>query len=166
MSLVRRNVTALTVKPRPNLNKRRVPLHANDKKNILDPMSAIVAMTAPINSKQPCRQTVRIFDGKHRFDVRLSPKGTKRIEVRKGSGFLRRARVCRVRYVPIAGHKKGEKSNIVDTKGIELWLVPTTIGGMFMPYRIVVPTIIGNAVLQVQTVKVELSNNRKIALVH
>ncbi|MGI9404728.1 MAG: DUF3108 domain-containing protein [Hyphomicrobiaceae bacterium] len=166
MGMKNRNVTKLKVTPPPN-PKRRVPLQPEDKTNVLDPMSAIVALTAPSKGKNPCRQSVAVFDGKHRFDVRLSPKGEKRVDVQQGVGFARTARVCRVRYVPISGHKTGKKNSyIVDAKGIEVWMVPTVDASMYMPYRIVVPTVIGNATLEASAIRVEMSNNRKLALIN
>lgn len=165
MTMAKRNVTGLTVTPPVNPSKNRVPVHAKDKLKILDPMSAIIALTAPVKARNPCRQSVSIFDGKHRFDVQLSAKGTKSVGFAPGNGFSSKARVCRVRYVPISGHKTGKKNSyMVDKKGAEVWMIRTADGSMYMPYRIVVPTVLGDAMLQARAINVELANNRRIAL--
>lgn len=167
MTLAKRNATAVSHNPPRNHSKTRIPITSAHKTGILDPMSAIVALSMPAKGSDPCRQSVRIFDGKHRFDVRLTPKTTRRVEIREGKGFLRRARVCRVGYKPIAGHKPGNQSNyIASPENMEVWMVRSSNGLMYVPYRIVLPTILGEAVLQAQSIQIDWSNNRRIALVN
>lgn len=165
VAMARGNATQVVHTPPRNRSKKRIPITKAHYQDVLDPMSAIMALSAPTGDAEPCRQTVRIFDGSHRFDVRLTPKGRKRIDVKVGTGFSNRALVCRVQHFPIAGHKRGKNSNYIsDPKGVEVWLVPAANGLIYVPYRIVVPTLIGSAVLQASSVNVELSDRQRLAL--
>ncbi|MGE0233514.1 MAG: hypothetical protein AB7S46_17195, partial [Flavobacteriaceae bacterium] len=58
--------------------------------------------------------------------------------------------VCQARYRPIAGHSAGKKEveYFANETGIELWLAPAGDTGMMVPYRITVPTPIGQGVVQ------------------
>jgi len=157
------NATTVKHEPPRNRNKRRVAITGKHKFGVLDPMSALVAMSAPANGGDPCRQTVHVFDGSYRFDVKLSPKGKQRIEARRG--FSSRIHVCRVTYKPIAGHKRGKSTNYIsDPDGAEVWMMPANDGLMYVPYRISIPTLIGSAVLRLHSVKITLADDRVLAL--
>ncbi len=161
------NATKVVHAPPRNNSKRRIPITKAHYQDVLDPMSALVALSAPVGTNSPCKQTVRVFDGSHRFDVKLSPKGKQKLNLKRGAGFSNRALVCRIQHFPIAGHKSGKKNSYIsDPKGVEVWLVPAAGGLIYVPYRIVVPTLIGSAVLQASSVNVELSDRKRLALLH
>ena len=70
----------------------------------------------PPDQRRRLQQRLPIFDGKLRYDLVLSPKGTHAIS---GVGKLRgTAYVCRA-FVPIAGHKGGERLRI-PKRGIKI----------------------------------------------
>lgn len=126
-------------------SKKRVPLKPKHLVGVLDPMSAVMALTRHTNGN-PCQRKIAIFDGKQRFDLVLSFKGRRPINNRKGYGLESYAFVCRVRYVPIAGHKWNKGTRFMaNSKSIEVWLVRAPKARVFLPYKIVIPTIAGPA---------------------
>lgn len=145
-------------------SSKRVPVERKHLRGVLDPMTAVMALTAGTKGN-PCRRTIPIFDGKQRFDLRLSFKGKRRITNRKAVGLSNFAYVCRVRYVPIAGHKMSRGTRyLAANKGIEVLLVRAPKAGVFVPYEIVIPTIAGTAYLTSR--RIDLIGRGRVALVN
>jgi hypothetical protein len=143
----KRMVQDILVNPPQFTGARHVPITAAHLQNVLDPLSAIVLLSqARLNRGDPCNKRLPIFDGKIRYDLILSPKGTRNVG---SSGKLGgTAYVCSVRFVPIAGHKmgkQGENEVASGNTGIEVWLVPVPEAGLLVPYYVHVPTPAGTA---------------------
>ena len=143
----KRMVQDILVNPPQFPGSRHVPITAAHLQNVLDPLSAIVLLSqARLSHGEACNKRLPIFDGKIRYDLVLSPKGTRNVG---SSGKLRgTAYVCSVRFVPIAGHKmgkQGENDYASGNTGIEVWLVPVPEAGLIVPYYVHVPTPAGTA---------------------
>jgi hypothetical protein len=136
-------------------SKKAVPVTQEQLRNVLDPLSGVMALSLG-NLAKPCEQRLPIFDGKQRFDLVFTPTG--RTEA-KGPG-----QVCRVRLIPISGHKKGEGADSVIKGDIEVVLRPVPKANILIPYRVTVPTIIGAAVLASEKVDITMPNRQRIAL--
>lgn len=139
----KRMVQDILINPPQFPGARNVPITAAHLQNVVDPLSAIVLLSqARLNRGEACNKRLPIFDGKIRYDLILSPKGTRTVG---SAGNLRgTAYVCSVRFVPIAGHKMGNDYASGNT-GIEVWLVPVPEAGLIVPYYIHVPTPAGTA---------------------
>ena len=136
----------IAINPPPHPGPRNVPITAAHLQNVLDPLSAIVLLSqAHANHGDACNKRLPIFDGKIRYDLVLSPKGTRTVSA--GGKLHGTAYVCSVRYVPIAGHKMGKSENdyASGNTGIEVWLVPIPEAGLIVPYYVHVPTPAGTA---------------------
>ena len=53
--------------------------------------------------------------------------------------------ICRVKFIPIAGYQPDNPGIrlMSQTNEIEVWLVPLPGTNMYVPYRIVLPTLVG-----------------------
>ena len=143
-----------------------VPVKDQHLKNVLDPLSAVMALLRG-GMAQPCGRKLAIFDGKQRFDLLLSPRGQRRITEARPSGQPGLAFVCRVRYVPIAGYKMNEETkSMAESSGIEVALRPIPAANLLVPYEVTVPTIAGPAKLTSQRIEIETASRGQIALVH
>ncbi len=143
---------------------RSVPITAAHLQNVVDPLSALVLLSQARLSRRSgegaCNKRIPIFDGKVRYDLVLSPsaKGVRHIEP---AGRLRGpAYVCRVNYVPIAGHRPGKNDYATGNTGIEIWLVPVPDAGLLVPYYVHVPTPAGTASLVAARFDVETPGGR------
>lgn len=142
-----------------------VPVRDQHLKNVLDPLSAVMALSRG-RASNPCGRRLAIFDGKQRFDLLLSFRRQERIAETRPSGQPGIAYICRVRYVPVAGHKSDEETRqMAASGGIEVALRPVPSANLLIPYQIKVPTIAGTAVLTAQRVDI-VTTRRQIALVH
>ena len=143
-----------------------IPVREQHLKGVLDPLSAIVAVSRG-SSTNPCDRRVPVFDGKERFDLILSPKGETKITEQQPSGQPGMAHVCRVRYLPIAGHKiDSDTRYMAANDAIEVMLRPIPSANVFVPYQITIPTQAGVATIVSKRVDIVLNGKPQIALLH
>jgi len=141
-----KDVTAETSAP----DAERVPLTADHRKGIVDPLSALlmqVGSTGDVVAADACRRTLPIFDGRRRFDLALSFKRIERLKAAKG--YAGPAVVCAVVFKPIAGHRVGSKLvKYLDGREIELTLVPIAGTRLLAPFRLSVISMLGDIVVE------------------
>jgi hypothetical protein len=134
----------------PPLAKRadRVPLLAQHKRNIQDPLSAMIVPLPKGNMGAACNRTVPVFDGWQRFDVKLSYKGMAEVGGQEGS-YKGPVAVCQARYVPVAGHRPTREAieYMENNKALEVWLAPVEALGIMIPYRMQIGTEVGTLVI-------------------
>jgi hypothetical protein len=142
-----------------------VPLQPAHMRGVLDPLSAILALSRPRDGN-PCHQKVPVFDGKVRFDLVFSFKEDAPIADAQRGAATEMLRVCRVRVLPIAGHRDDEASaELKRSMGIEVAFRAIPSAKLFVPHRITVPTFAGSAVLLAHSVHIR-TQHEQIALVN
>lgn len=157
-------VSEVTLVPNKPPNPQAVPVKPEHIEGVFDPMTAILTISHPSSAK-PCDRRIPIFDGKARFDLVMSYKSQQRLEEATPTGQPAELLVCRVKYVPIAGHKpKDFVDPWVDYDHIEIALRPVPRAGIYVPYRITVPTTIGAAEMTAESVNITSSDRERIAL--
>jgi hypothetical protein len=92
----RGDVAAIDNQPPVKPSRKRVPLRPEHLKNVMDPMSAIMAMTRGAK-RNPCQGSFEVFEGRVRFKLSLESKGKRRIVERGNSGQPRVGYLCRIR---------------------------------------------------------------------
>lgn len=143
---------------------RRVPLLAEHKKNVIDPLAAFVLPIAagqdPM-AQSNCNHTAKVFDGRVRYDLRLTYGA--RMEVQGQEGYSGPALVCAVGYRPIAGYRPLSPAEEKFERNLEfsIWFVPVADAGMLIPYKVVVGTPVG--LLQVYAHAFEVKGTRTAA---
>jgi hypothetical protein len=145
------NVKALKNDPPVLESPDRVPLTDTHRRGVLDPMTALmitVPGTGEVVSDEACHAKLPIFDGRQRFDLTLSFKRMEAVDTDKG--YRGPAVVCSASYVPIAGHRPGRYviRYLQESRDIEIWLAPIAGTRVLIPYRVSIPTLFGNAILQ------------------
>ena len=134
-------------------------------KGVLDPLSAVMALSRSDNAN-PCGRRLAIFDGRQRFDLLLSYKRQERVAETRPSGQPGVAYVCKVKYLPIAGHKVNEETRVLAASNdIEISLRPVPSANIFIPHMISIPTGAGTAKLIAQQVRIT-THSEQIALSH
>lgn len=129
--------------------------------NVLDPLSAILALTQDTGGK-PCDRKLAIFDGKQRFDLQLIYRRQEPVE-----GSAETAQVCRVKYTPIAGFRQTEETaNLARTTGIEISFRSVPGAKLFVPQKITLPTLAGTAEITVQHVDIKSPGSGQVALIN
>ena len=143
-----------------------IPVTPAHLENVLDPLSAIMAMSSPgtgtVENTNPCERRLPVFDGKMRFDLVLTFKRKTHLDNAAGA---RSVYVCRVQYVPIAGMKMNtETKYMASADGIEIWLAPVTFANAFVPVNVVIPTWAGSAQITSSKVQIDMPGRGQMAL--
>jgi len=78
------------------------------------------------------------------------------------------AHVCRVKYLPIAGHKKvdSDTSFMAANNEIEVALRPVPSANVLIPYQVNIPTMAGSATIVSKRVEIVSPGKPQIALLH
>jgi hypothetical protein len=143
-----------------------IPLREQHLKGVIDPLSAIMVLSRG-SSANPCDRRIPIFDGKERFDLLFSYKGEMRVVEQAPSGQPGVAHVCRVKYLPIAGHKVDtETSFMAANDAIEVALRPVPSANVLIPYQVNIPTMAGSASIVSKRVEIVSPGKPQIALLH
>jgi hypothetical protein len=164
-------VTKVASEPVMINHENSVPVTDRDITGVLDPLSALFmtsrSKTDEVNGSV-CAQRIPIYDGKYRFDLVLSHKQTVRVVREGNNGYEGPAVVCRVKYVPVAGHRPGNSTVefMARTDDIEIWLIPLRHERMYAPYHLVMPTPYGEATATSSALQMELEGQKKTALIH
>ena len=163
MRFAQRSVRDIEISPVFRPSSRRVPLTEAHLRNVVDPLSAAILVSqtgAARSGEQACNRKIPIFDGKLRYDLVLSYKGKQSVTQRGNLGG--NAYVCRVRYVPVAGHKasKDDDDYVTGNSGIEVWLVPMPQANLMVPYYISIPTPAGSASMIATKFDVDMQGGR------
>ncbi|HEU4476704.1 MAG TPA: DUF3108 domain-containing protein [Methyloceanibacter sp.] len=136
---------------------RYVPVTDAQLRHVLDPLTAAFLYTrwggAPGDLKI-CQQTVPVFDGKQRFDIVLQPKRTETLGER--APLPGPVAVCKVKYVPISGHKPDHSGVkfVTENEDIEVWLVAVPRTALYIPYRVVMPTAWGTGSVTLTEIRI------------
>ncbi len=144
------NVKESTIEPEPEPNPERLPVTDAHRKGVLDPMTGTlirVAGTADPVAPEACASSAGIFDGRLRYDLKLS---FKRVETVKAKGYQGPVVVCALHFVPIAGYvpdRPGIKY-LAAQRSMEVWLAPIAGTRVLVPFKVLVPTPIGMAALE------------------
>ena len=159
-------VTSITQQPPPVANPEAIPLREDHLKGVIDPLTALMVLSRGSPSN-PCQRRIAIFDGRERFDLVFRYKGEVRVSELTASGQPAIALLCKVRYLPIAGHKvDADTQFMAANEGIEVALRPIPAANLFVPYSITIPTRVGIASLQSKRVEIVTPGKPQIALLH
>lgn len=144
-------VRDLKLDPPAETEPERVPVTEAVKHGVLDPMTAtLIRMpgTGDLMTPEACARTLPVFDGRLRYDLRLSYKRTD--EVKADKGYAGPAIVCAVNFTPVAGYipTRTAIKYLTEQRDMEIWLVPIAGTRVLVPFRAEGPTPIGRAILQ------------------
>lgn len=156
MALNGGSVRSVEVVPPPEPHPDRVPVTEAHKRNVVDPLSAIimpVAARGDLTGAAACDRTIPVFDGYARFDVSLHYAGTQEVRSPAYSGPVA---VCKARYRAISGHRAQRKQTqyMENNRQMEVWLMPVEGARVVTPYRITVATQVGQLVIEATRVSV------------
>jgi hypothetical protein len=145
------NVRDSVIDPEPPVDAGRIPVTDAHKKSVFDPMTGSmlrVPGTAELMSPDSCRTGAGIFDGRLRYDLKLD---FKRLEtVRAERGYSGPALVCAIYFTPVAGYIPDRPviRYLAQERKMEIAFVPIAGTRVLVPFRMVIPTPFGPAMLE------------------
>lgn len=128
----------------------RIPIHANHRREVVDPLSAFVFPVegdGELVQAASCNRTLRVYDGRARYDIALTYGRTEELRIRDYEGP---ALICQARYTPVAGHRRlsAAESAQYQYRDMEAWLVPVRGSRVLVLYRMQVGTGVGRFSIQ------------------
>ncbi len=127
----------------------RIRISQSLLRGVTDPLSA---MLIPVerNAMAPanCDKTLRIFDGRRRYNLALSYKRIDKLKVARG--YAGAVLVCGVVLRPIAGYRADSLlvRYLAGKDDLELWFAPVAGVAVIAPVRALMPTLIGTMDIQ------------------
>ncbi len=151
MTIVQGTVKSNVAMPEARPDPDRVPVKDENRRNVVDPLSAILIALGKQKDKDKdkdvlataCDRTIPVFDGWSRFDITLGAATIKTINT---AAYKGKAVTCAVRWVPVAGHiptRAGTKF-MMENKNLEVTLAPIGDTGFLAPLHIGVQTLHGH----------------------
>jgi hypothetical protein len=126
----------------PPLKKREpwVKVEPQHLTSVFDPLSVFMVKSSALRSV--CNNTLRIFDGELRADLKLSPIGIIKI---KTKGFEGTGMTCAIRFDPVSGYRSGKKQIEYLRKNTHMSITFVPIGstGLYAPALAKIGTQIG-----------------------
>ncbi|VAV93088.1 hypothetical protein MNBD_ALPHA06-2097 [hydrothermal vent metagenome] len=129
------------------------PASMQQRLEALDPVSAILALAVTNVTDQQCNSTIKVFDGKQRYDLRMQAGEVKTIRTRAYKGKALR---CQVWYVPVAGFDADDLANPEDyQKPVIMWLSKSKDSEFQIPVRFEAKLSFGTAVIEARKIEIK-----------
>lgn len=144
----------------PPYNTARFPVSDEQKRGTLDPLSGLVYSLSGVShsATKPCGETVRVFDGRRRYDIELTFEGNDKVET--DGGYKGPAVRCTVVYKQLAGFKPNlNKGKAIPV--ITAWFatMESNSGGpvkkFMVPVKIMTETPYGTALAHARKVTID-----------
>lgn len=136
------SVTSTTTTPEPHRPKNWIPVAPGDLRSVLDPIAGLI-FPAGTNI---CAQTLPIYDGETRMDLKLSPKGSHPFST---DGFKGDTVVCAVHFTPRSGYKssRDDYAYLEKSDDMEIWFAKADAMNVYAPVYVKVPTKYGTVTI-------------------
>ncbi|MGQ0676249.1 MAG: DUF3108 domain-containing protein [Rhodospirillales bacterium] len=141
---------AVNAEPPPELDNRD-PVPARETLDTVDALSAAMALIRSVNAAGRCAGETRVYDGRRRFDMRLSDDGEDAVPKSGYGVFAGAALKCRVALRRIGGIWKNVE-HPEDGKPSFLWMARLAPGGPYLPVRIEAETPLGTLIMHLSAV--------------
>src|SRR5262245_46174363 len=143
------NVKELTATPPPRSDL--VSVTKANRQAIVDPLSALLFPAAAAGgglSQEACRRTLPIFDGHHRYDLKLAFKRMDKMTAEKG--YAGPVVMCSVSYEPIAGHRTSIPlvKYLSEGREMEMALAPIAGTPLVAPFQLSVVSMLANLTIE------------------
>jgi uncharacterized protein DUF3108 len=145
------NVKEYAIEPEPPVDPDRLPVTDAHRRGVFDPMTGSmlrVPGTGDPLSPDACRTGAAIFDGRMRYDLKLDFKRMETVKAEKG--YRGPVVVCAVYFTPIAGYIPDRPviKYLAAQRNIEIAFAPIAGTRILVPFRMVIPTQLGTAMLE------------------
>ncbi|GLH81307.1 hypothetical protein SSBR45G_62160 [Bradyrhizobium sp. SSBR45G] len=151
INLLNGNVKDFAIEPTPPVDPDRIPVTDAHKRGVLDPMTASLVRVpgnGELLSPDSCRGAAPVFDGRMRYELKLDYKRMENVKADKG--YRGPALVCAVYFTPVAGYIPDRPviKYLTQARNMEIFFVPLAGTRILVPFRVVIPTSFGTAMLE------------------
>ena len=145
------NIKEFAIEPEPPVDPDRIPVTDAHRRGVFDPMTGAmlrVPGTSDPLSPEACRTGAAIFDGRMRYDLKLDYRRMETVKAEKG--YRGPVVVCSVYFSPVAGYIPDRPviKYLAAQRNIEIAFAPVAGTRILVPFRMVIPTPFGIAMLE------------------
>ena len=145
------NVKEFGIEPQPPVDADRVPVTDAHRRGVFDPMTAsLVRVPGNADPLGPdaCHGSVAVFDGRMRYDLTLDFKRMETVKAERG--YRGPVVVCALFFSPVAGYIPDRPviKYLAAQRNIEIAFAPIAGTRILVPFRMVIPTPLGTAMLE------------------
>jgi hypothetical protein len=151
MVLANGTIKEFAIEPEPPVDPDRLPVTDAHRKGVFDPMTGSM-LRVPGNadplSPDACRTGAAIFDGRMRYDLKLDFKRMEMVKAEKG--YQGPVVVCAIYFSPVAGYIPDRPviKYLSNQRNMEIAFAPVAGTRILVPFRMVIPTPLGIAMLE------------------
>jgi hypothetical protein len=151
ITLANGNVKEFAIEPEPPVDADRLPVTEAHRRGVYDPMTGSmlrVPGTGDPLSPEACRTGAAVFDGRMRYDLKLDFKRMETVKAEKG--YHGPVVVCAIYFSPVAGYIPDRPviKYLAAQRNIEIAFAPIAGTRILVPFRMVIPTPLGTAMLE------------------
>jgi Protein of unknown function (DUF3108) len=151
MVLVNGTIREYGIDPEPPVDPDRIPVTDAHRRGVFDPMTGSmlrVPGTGDPLGPEACHTGAAIFDGRMRYDLKLDFKRMETVKAEKG--YQGPVVVCAVYFSPVAGYIPDRPviKYLTAQRNIEIAFAPVAGTRVLVPFRMVIPTPLGTAMLE------------------
>jgi hypothetical protein len=151
MVLVNGAIKEYGIEPEPPVDPDRIPVTDAQRRGVFDPMTGAmlrVPGTSDPLSPEACRTGAAIFDGRMRYDLKLDFKRMETVKAEKG--YQGPVVVCAIYFSPVAGYIPDRPviKYLTAQRNMEIAFAPVAGTRILVPFRMVIPTPLGVAMLE------------------
>jgi hypothetical protein len=151
MTLANGYVKEFAIDPQPPVDPDRIPITDAQRHGTLDPMTGAllhVPGNGELMSPDSCRTGAAVFDGRMRYELKLDFKRVETVKAEKG--YQGPVLVCAIYFTPVAGYIPDRPviKYLATERRMEVAFAPLAGTRILVPYRMVVPTPFGTAMLE------------------
>jgi len=151
MALVNGTIKEFGIEPEPPVDPDRLPVTEAHRRGVFDPMTGSmlrVPGTADPLSPEACHTGAAIFDGRMRYDLKLDFKRMETVKAEKG--YQGPVVVCAIYFSPVAGYIPDRPviKYLSAARNMEIAFAPIAGTRVLVPFRMVIPTPLGTAMLE------------------
>jgi hypothetical protein len=151
MVLANGTVREYGIEPEPPVDPDRLPITDAHRRGVFDPMTGSllhVAGTGEVLTPDACHTGAAIFDGRMRYDLKLDFKRMETVKAEKG--YQGPVVVCAIYFSPVAGYipDRAVIKYLTAQRNIEIAFAPVAGTRILVPFRMVIPTPLGVAMLE------------------
>jgi hypothetical protein len=146
------NVKEYAIDPEPPVDPDRLPVTDAHRRGVFDPMTGAmlrVPGTGDPLTPEACRNGgAAVFDGRMRYDLKLDYKRMEMVKAEKG--YQGPVVVCAMYFTPVAGYIPDRPviKYLAAQRNIEIAFAPIAGTRILVPFRMMIPTPLGVAVLE------------------
>jgi hypothetical protein len=137
------------------------PIPEGATQNTIDPISAVVALSEVLEEGGLCEATLRLYDGRRRYNLSVTDQGVRQFEPNDYTVFQGDARACELEIERIGGFRKEQSKYSKTARKRTVWVGRPLTGGPPVPVRVEIETAYGTALVHLVGA---YSGTRKLAL--